>query len=154
MGLLDRKGCHAGHASNLAVCNQCGIHAHSVNVNSDRKILKLDCFQGMTCFEILHSHECKGLWHLQPRVRNISARESTGQRCEHVVRSRSYNVTRSHPMYKKMRVLYGMPAVATRKRRKKSEVVREQQENVADDIINEIEKVAEILVEGTIGVEE
>ena len=53
-----------------------------------------------------------------------------------------------------MRVLYGMPAVATRKRRKKSEVVREQQENVADDIINEIEKVAEILVEGTMGVED
>ena len=53
-----------------------------------------------------------------------------------------------------MRVLYGMPAVATRKRRKKSEVVLEQQENVADDIINEIEKVAEILVEGSMGVED
>ena len=100
-GLLDGKGCHARCSSNLAVCNQCGIHAHSVNVNSDRKILKLDCFRGMTCFEILHSHECEGLWHLQQRVRNTSARESTGQRCEHVVRSRSYNVTRSHPMYKK-----------------------------------------------------
>ena len=47
-----------------------------------------------------------------------------------------------------------MPAVATRKRRKKSEVVLEQQENVADDIINEIEKVAEILVEGSMGVED
>ena len=57
-------------------------------------------------------------------------------------------------MYKKMRVLYGMPAVATRKRRKKSEVVLEQQENVADDIVNEIEKVAEILVEGSMSVED
>ena len=64
VGLRYEKDGNSRHQKGMAVCSceSCGLHAHSIIMNIDRKIFRLEVFENMTCFDIAHSDECIGLW--------------------------------------------------------------------------------------------
>ena len=69
-------------------------------MGNDRKILQFGSFKGKSCFEIAHSAACRGLWTTDPH----------GPGCK-------YSVNLSHPIYKTLRVAYGLPRERKRQRR-------------------------------------
>ena len=95
----------------MCSCVSCGLHAHSTVMGIDCKIFSLEGFENMTCFDIAHSKECIGLW-----KETISAGGSEW-RGDKLAKVKSYTVMRTHPIFKRLRVLYNLPLVETRKRR-------------------------------------
>ena len=108
----DGKKGNAHNQISMAVssCSTCVLHAHTVWVNKDREILNLDCFCGKTCFKFSHSQECRGLCNEMTHAGENVFRGNT------TVRGKTYDVSRSHPIYKKLRILYSLPPVESRKR--------------------------------------
>ena len=121
----DSTGKHSRRQCHMSVClsSNCKLHAHSAVMDHDRKILEIDCFQGMTCFEILHSEECRGLW-IPKQSEDVDATRNLpddgGAIFTRRVRGCSYSVTRTHPIYKHLKKKYDVPA-ETRKRRRSSD---------------------------------
>ena len=54
----------------LSYCRKCNAYAHTSKNASKRLIFQLGEFQNMSCFEILHSKECKGLYHMPSQCTN------------------------------------------------------------------------------------
>jgi hypothetical protein len=47
----------------LAMCSCCGVHAHyCIPVNSNRQIHRMQYFQNMSCFDIMHSTYGYEIW--------------------------------------------------------------------------------------------
>jgi hypothetical protein len=88
-------GSKAGLKRNLCRCSECNVTVHNYIVDDPaRKLQAMECFQGMTCFEIMHvpkDHEGYGLWGF------------TGKENEPAI------AQRTHPLYRKLRRLYGKP---------------------------------------------
>ena len=124
--------------------SNCKVHAHSAVMDHDCKILKMNCFQGMTCFEIPHSEECRGLW-IPKQTEDVQATRNLpddgGAIFTRIVRGCSYSITRTHPIYKHLKTEYDAPA-ETRKRRRSSDEAGDMrsdifemdtQESIAED---------------------
>ena len=121
--MKDLRGKHARRQDYLSVCSHedCGLYAHTTMMDHDRKILAMPYFVGMTCFQIVHSEECRGLWTI------IGAQKMTV----------SYSVNRSHRLYKYLHAEYGLPR-QTRKRKEaggeeEEEEVEEEEEEEANE---------------------
>ena len=71
----------------LAFCKICGIYAHTTK-NTTSKMNEIPELNGMTCFDILHSHSCKGLWDMNTKRRTVSTK---------------------HQVYNKLLQLYDIP---------------------------------------------
>ena len=71
-------------------------YAYTVRVNMDSEILNLDCFRGKTCFATAHSQEYRGLWNEMTHTGENVFRGNT------TVRGKTYDISRSHPIYKKL----------------------------------------------------
>mmetsp|Transcript_24462 Transcript_24462/g.52726 ORF Transcript_24462/g.52726 Transcript_24462/m.52726 type:complete len:140 (+) Transcript_24462:350-769(+) len=78
----------------------------------------------MTCFEVAHSPQCRGLWTVKKGGNDRVFRGNTA------ISGQSYFVMRAHPMYKRLRVMYGLTASGTRTRKRGRHV---EQENVEKD---------------------
>ena len=62
-GVKDQRGKSARCKNMLVKCDTCGIIAHGVVSDLDRKILSFPEFRGKSCFEIVHMKDCAGLFH-------------------------------------------------------------------------------------------
>jgi hypothetical protein len=76
----------AGIKRNLCRCSECHVTVHNHIIDDPtRKLHGMECFKGMTCFEIMHvpkEHEGHGLWMTK--------------------------LQRGHPIYKELRRQYGL----------------------------------------------
>ena len=97
--VVDRKEEFGiGLKSGVARCSKCGVAAHStVQVDSTRQIHQVDSFQGLSCFEIMHTELGQQLW-----------RASGGN-------NGSTQLLRTHPIVRKICSFYGLPTIGTRK---------------------------------------
>ena len=57
----------------LAYCSHCATFAHT-SVNNDSKLQNIPTLQGLTCYEILHSESCSGLWQRTEKRRTVSTK--------------------------------------------------------------------------------
>jgi translation initiation factor 1 (eIF-1/SUI1) len=98
---VDAKGLR----TNLVKCACCGVTAHNYIVEEDstRRIHKVGCFAGMTCFDIMHARQGFAMW---KRNEDDSSKRS------------SAHLIVSHPIYKDLREAHGLSRELTRKRRK------------------------------------
>ena len=67
--------CHSRCKRALAFCEVCGIYAHTT-VDTNSRLQKIPELAGKSCFEILHSNCCKGLWDLTARRRTVSTKHN------------------------------------------------------------------------------
>ena len=93
---------------------------------------------GKTCFAIAHSQKCRGLGNGMTHVVENVFRGNT------TARGKTYDISRSHPIYKQLRVLYGLPPVESRKRQispdpEENSVVTDPKEDsvVGDDTVTD-----------------
>ena len=99
----------------IAQCShpECRMFAHNLSIDNDRKIFNLPENKGKykTCFDILHSNECKGLFSVIHG--NIAHNDNlfAGAR-----KKRGYEVNVSHPIYSALRNTYGLPLFGRRRR--------------------------------------
>ena len=92
-------------------------------------VFRLEEFENMTCFDIAHSNECIGLWkETASDVRSEKRQDKNGK-------AKSYTVMRSHPIFKRLRVLYGLPTVETRKRCREPEEETPEEDKMNDDYV-------------------
>ena len=63
-GLKDKFNMNARTQGCISSCTDdgCCVKAHSMKMTNERKIFQMECFKGMTCFEIAHSDAGKSLW--------------------------------------------------------------------------------------------
>lgn len=119
-GKKDQLNKSSRSQDHMVVCEECQLHAHNVVVDHDRKIFELEQFRGKSCWEIMHSSHCKGLWKMSNRVGGMAERKLPGS--EHdgsarpvSVKAQSYAPRRSHAIYKQLAESYGR-GQETRKR--------------------------------------
>ena len=127
-------------------CQRC---AHSVTPpGSDRYIHSLPMFEGMSCFQIMHSPQCKGLWTKSsdvgtkttwtvPKKSSESQEELFGSDLEldeemAERRAQTYAVKTSHPIYVTLRDSYGLQ----RKKKKTNTEVDEEDDGIQADMDN------------------
>lgn len=84
-----------GHKTNVALCEKCGIKAHAIRISSERqnRIHKLPEFNGMSCFEIMHTPQGQSIWPRNP----VS--------CNH---RKKYDLNQRHPIVNSLREAYGL----------------------------------------------
>ena len=118
-GKQDIRGKTSRSQDHMVVCEECQLHAHNVVVDHDRKIFQLEQFKGKSCWDIMHSADCKGLWKMSNRVGEMAERKLAGSDDESTrqvsVKAQSYAPKRSHPIYKQLAESYGK-GQETRKR--------------------------------------
>ena len=98
---MDKTFSQKGLARGVADCSEqdCPIHAHNTLVpEAGRQIHNFPEFQGMTCFQIAHSHEARGLWNLYPEGKQ------------------TVNPVKSHHIYQQLRILHRLDPVVRRKK--------------------------------------
>ena len=81
-------------------------------MSHDRKIFDIPELEGMSCFSIAHSEFCKGLWSVSSNIVEVVPRNVPGASQDTVpdsneVMTRSYEVKRSHQVYKSLLRQYG-----------------------------------------------
>ena len=101
----------------VSKCRKCNIQVHANFLeDSNRFIHKQPEFEGLTCFQIAHTAVGRNLWKRSNGVTNPSEGRY------------SYSLNKQSFMYKRLRLLHGMPEEHTRKRdRKQSEVTNEEE---------------------------
>jgi Transposase IS4 len=110
----------SGLKSNVSFCDTCGCWAHAaIQIDSNRRIHKLPEFQGMSCFDIMHSKEGLEIWPI---------RELHHPRGPRACRT-------AHPVVQKLRVLHGRSA---KKERKKKATVATSEPSSDDETTTEI----------------
>jgi hypothetical protein len=75
------------------------MHLHSVPQQTNRPIHQFPEFDGLSCFDIVHSKNARGLSGTDTRL--------------------NYSVCLSRPIWKKLRQLYGLPLRVERQRKKR-----------------------------------
>ena len=120
-GIKDAPGKSARSQFHMAMCTNesCKTVAHATKVDHERKILNMPCFVGMSCFNIMYSRECSGLWTISP----IAGMGGVP----------SYGVNRKLPIYVHLREQYAR-GPETRKRS-----IRDAMEDSEDDIEESVE---------------
>ena len=109
-------------------------------VQQTRRIFDIEGLKGLTCFDIVHSEVCKGLWTVRnnnnkgcvvERKKALSDKVggTSGSHDVVEVRAVSYSVNRTHPVYRLLAASYGK-GKETRPRRKKQRLLMD---NAADD---------------------
>ena len=103
-GLKDVRGMNSRSQNAMAVCScaQCAVVAHTLPMGHDRKIFQDERFVGMSCWEIAHSSECKGIWSVTESAGGSSVRRDGNE-----VKAKSYSMKRSHQIVKDMANEYG-----------------------------------------------
>ena len=83
--------------SNIVGCAKdgCTLHAHSVQVLSDRFIFQDKDFQHLTCFQIAHHPKTSDLWASNPSFRY----KPVGRYTRRPNKKKAYAVMTSHPLY-------------------------------------------------------
>ena len=107
-GLKDSRGKNSRTQNALAVCScaQCAVAAHTIPMGHDRKIFEDDRFVGMSCWDIAHSSECKGIWPVTESAGGKTVRRDSVFDLNEV-KAVSYMVKRSHTIVKDMANEYG-----------------------------------------------
>lgn len=102
-GKKDMYGKNSRCQQYLALCSKacCLIPAHTIAVEHERKLFKMEGLEGLSCFEIAHSPVCKGLWRTSTKAGKTTTRQHKK------VRAVTYSVRRSHPVYCSLLQLYG-----------------------------------------------
>ena len=111
-GLKDARGMNCRSQKHMVVCACCQLAAHGVPMSHDRKIFDIPELEGMSCFSIAHSEFCKGLWSVSSNIVEVFPRNVPGASQDTVpdsneVMTRSYEVKRSHQVYKSLLRQYG-----------------------------------------------
>ena len=72
-GLKDKYNLNSRTRSCLYSCSNesCYVQAHAMKVKHDRKIFQMECFHGMSCFDIAHTDAGKSLWKKVTIVRRV-----------------------------------------------------------------------------------
>ena len=117
-GLKDAYGSSARSQKSMVRCasEDCQLVAHVGPVKCNRNIFTFPCFEGMNCFDIMHSEECKGLWQIGKHKGEMTIRTVKGNEGEeelllpdwHQIKKQSYHVNWSHPLYWKLAISYGV----------------------------------------------
>ena len=94
-GMKANYGQGSRQQRHMAVCSLCGISAHSLRVEWERKIHIIEPLAKMSCFQIAHSSYCTGLW------------TTRGQEVETFMRA-CYYVNTSHQVYQSIMESYGL----------------------------------------------
>ena len=113
---------------NMAVCSLCGISAHSLSLEWERKIHQIEPLAKMSCFQIAHDSYCTGLW------------TTRGQEVETIMRQGKtfkkacYYVNTSHRVYRSIMASYGL----SRKKRRRGCKSSDEDDNtdVKDNVYN------------------
>lgn len=121
--------------SNIVGCAKdgCTLHAHSVNVQSDRFIFQDKDFENLTCFQIAHHPKTAGLWASNSSFRYKPVEVDTRKPNE----KKAYTVMTSHPLYIALRMKYGLNL----KRRKHAEDSVTSEEEDEDEYEEEDDSV-------------
>ncbi len=97
----------------IALCasDKCTLYAHCIPLKSDNLIFHLEQFQGLTCFEIAHHPDTKGLW-----MCNLNHKKYLTQLGHQTNYTRETipwadKVQTSHPLYVKLREAYGLQPI-------------------------------------------
>ena len=78
----------------LVQCDDCQIIALRIPVLHNMENLQTYEFVGQSCFETAQTNECKGLWNPTGRARTFQGKGT-------------YTVHTSHPIWERLRELYG-----------------------------------------------
>ena len=70
---IGKKSCGSYSKNTLAYCADCGLFAHTGVLRADSEWHSVSDLSGKTCFEMLHSKTCAGLW----MGKNISGRRNS-----------------------------------------------------------------------------
>ncbi len=120
-----------GHGSRqqryMAVCNTCGISAHSLPVAWHRKIFGIEELKGLSCFEIAHHSNCAGLWNTNHNAGTEAVRK--GKK----IRRQCYYVSTAHPIYKYLRESYGFTRSYTYIQRKRKGLPKDHADSNEED---------------------
>jgi len=98
----------------MAVCSVCGITAHALPVQWNRRIFNFESIHGLSCFQIAHHKFCYGLW-IPKGIENLRS-----LRRGRVIKRQCYRVSLKHPIYCHLMESYGFGTKLTRKKRKAS----------------------------------
>ena len=90
----------------MCSCAQCVVVVHTIPMGHDRKIFEDEIFVGMSCWDIAHSSECKGIWSVTESAGGSSVRRD-GIFDMNEVKAMSYSMKRSHQIVKDMANEYG-----------------------------------------------
>ena len=86
----------------LVVCTSCGISAHSHPVSWPRNIFKMNELKQMSCFQIIHSEHCMGLWIGKGGQSNMTIGQGKA------VKKQAYSESIAHPLYRTLMETYGL----------------------------------------------
>ena len=116
-GLRDKYNQNSRTQNCLCSCSNesCYVQAHSMKMKHDRKIFQMECFHGMSCFDIAHSDAGQSLWQKRDNIGKNSTRTRGSNELE--VYLPTYSVKVSHPLYAVLRGEYRLsPHNCKRKR--------------------------------------
>jgi hypothetical protein len=91
--------------------DKCTLYAHCIPVKSDNLIFRLEQFQGLTCFEIAHHPDTKGLWMCNLNHKKYLSQLGHQTNNTRETFPRAYNLQTSHPLYVKLREAYGLQSI-------------------------------------------
>ncbi len=90
-GVKDQRGKSARCKNMLVKCDTCGIIAHGVVSDLDRKILSFPEFRGKSCFEIAHMKDCAGLFHTLQANNTTTHKQQISQLSSHPILHRLWD---------------------------------------------------------------
>ena len=118
--IMDEKIGGRGMTRCVARCVRCGVLAHPyMPTDSNREIHKLECFQGMSCFQIAHSKEGRDIW------------KESFQR-----KRKQFSINKKNPIVIKLQRLHGFEA-AIRDSRKRKKIADEDSSDTSDNNSND-----------------
>ena len=101
-GIKANYGQRSHQQRHMEVCSLCGISAHSLRVEWERKIHIIEPLAKMSCFQIAHSSYCTGLW--TTRGQEVETFMRQGK----LVKKACYYLNTSHQVYQSIMASYGL----------------------------------------------
>jgi hypothetical protein len=115
----------------LAVCELCGISAHSLPVPWHRKIFGLEQMKCLSCFQIAYSEHCVGAWIGRKGDNNMATRKGK------VIKKHSYSVSNVHPVYRDLMRMYRINSRIRKRKRVRGENIDDDSFEVEDTEFDE-----------------
>ena len=114
-GLKDKFNMNARTQGCISSCTHdgCSVKAHSMKMMNEREIFQMECFKGMTCFEIAHSDAGKSLWKSGDKQGKKYTRCQASRQV--VTQQLRYTIRPSHPLYRALLREYRLPPSRCRK---------------------------------------
>ena len=110
-GHKNKFGASAKSQQHMVQCTtiNCHQYAHNMPIGNNHKIFTLPQTDGkyFSCFEFLHSDECKGLFSKMPA--NIAYNDVIPENLV-VMKKATYMINFSHPIYSALKNAYGLAA--------------------------------------------